>query len=298
MTKATAETFITLCDALVADPGIANACRVARIGESTYWRWIAECAQDPTKHVFEFGEYGAMNFAQAVHLTQKIAVAILHAEALRKARHGNKRIKTFQGKVMYQERLDIPPDLTPDEMEICYGVRDRYTRDDDGNLIPLMEWEPPSDAIILGVLQKLGGSAWRDTKDVNVKMSGGVMVVGNKSQPQIPHQPPDQKMIEQLAREIVEEVGPGPEILEPDIGEDSGPPVMNAEPPVPPEPEPTEMITTGDPIPMQAAPSTMSPMRAALLRELEKTKDPYRPTAKPTAPINTGLPPKHRDDPA
>ena len=159
-----------------------------------------------------------------------------------------------------------------------------------------------------------GDKSWREpARKLEVSGNLGVSVVSRpQSQPQIA--PPVQPMME-LAHTVVEQEaveieveqepsiadiataalnGDDDDILEPDIGEDSGPPVeVFPEPPrdLPGDKEPQEMVTAKTPEPAHVAPPAMTALRADLLRRAQA--GPKNPT--PTAPVVLGLPPAHRD---
>lgn len=297
MSKAKENKYLALAEAFSAGATIEQACEVAQIGISTWWRWVAECAKDPNAHTFEYPGYGTMSVVDARHLGEKKFLASTHDEYLREGRYGRKRKKYFQGEQVWAKDPVLCADaLDPELWAMLHPGRpitDVYLRDPEtGGLVQLEEWEPASDAKQLSILKALGGPAWRDQKDVNVNVSGGVRVIGQpKPTKLIEHSPADQELIEQAARQFIGL--PDEEILEPDVSEDDRAIVhVIPEPPrdLPGDVDPIELVTPGEkevalPAPAHPAPPDapkMSALRADLLRKMTAGVKNPNPTAQVT----------------
>ena len=186
MTKKTPETFSMICDAIVSESSsLQAAATAARISAATLFRWLAASSAGDAEFIFEWGDYGTAPLHIHVKNATRLAVVILQSEAVRLATKGFKRLQIVNGKVQYEERLDIPPGLSEDDMELGWGVRDRWKRDANGNLIPLYADEAPNPLLMTQVLKALGPSQWSrdERKALNVNHSGGVTIASHRQPP-------------------------------------------------------------------------------------------------------------------
>jgi transposase-like protein len=174
------ELFIEICDQLVGNPSLTNACRAVGIAPSTLFRWIADCAERPHLYEFEFADFGTVTLAQAIKLTRRMAVALINSEIHRRALLGNDEVVVFQGRLQYRDNPKFVG-WTDEEMSaLGFSPADRILRDKNGNPVPLTVTRPPSDALSLAVMKAMGGPEWADRRSVDVNVGGGVMVLGRK----------------------------------------------------------------------------------------------------------------------
>jgi hypothetical protein len=262
--KKSPETFQQICDAVVNEgASLSRAAAIAGLNPASLFRWLGSSAENPNDWLHEWGDFGIAPFHIHVKNANRICVALLQGEAVRMSLKGFERTQVFQGRVQYEERLDIPPDLDADTMELLYGVRDRYKRDEVGNMIPLKIAEAPNPQLMAAVLRALGGQQWADKRSVDVKVtqSPGVTRIG-------PMPPPQHQLSPPTASAYVDE--PVDDAL--DAPRDVPP--VNTEPPAPPQGE--------------AAPPTALGVRAEWEALLAKSKV-NTASKKPTGIVNTGL---------
>jgi len=293
--KKSVEAFTTIVDTIVNEGASLNrAARSAGISVATLFRWLGSSAEHPNDWLFEWGDFGIAPLHVHVKNANRICDALLQGEAVRLSLNGFERTQVFQGRVQYEERLDIPPDMSADEIEVCFGQRDRYKRDEMGNMIPLKIAEAPNPQLMAAVLRALGGDQWADKRSVDVKVhSPGVTVI--RPQPRLP--PASSDYVDQ--REDDNETP-----LRGSVASLPAPPAMSAREPVnavlPPqrkEPEPVEYATPGKdekPMAVNSAPTLNEKAAAALERLLAQARDleERRKAGKvraATGPVNTGV---------
>jgi hypothetical protein len=182
--KKSPDTFAKICEAICNSPSYANAARAVDIGESTLWRWIAESQSGNPEYVFEFmGEQVPLHVA--MKSARKMAAAGIIQNLEHRALHGDYRQTFYKGQPQWQ--LD-PKLLGWTDEELSALGMDRYQRDENGELVPVIEWTPPPVALALAVAAahypKLYGSHSEVT--VNNRNSGVTTVkhvYGDKPKP-------------------------------------------------------------------------------------------------------------------
>lgn len=218
--KRCAETFIKVANALCVDPSLTRACELANLHPVTGFRWLNESRNNPDdpRYLFEWGEHGVISFFESVKLAQRIQ-SVLHISEMRsRARFGFKERVVFQGKLMY---ADNPKFVSWTDAEmIALGfdpVRDRILYDDKGHPVPLEIVRQPSDTLSIQVAKIYGGPEWQqaDRREIDVRHSGGVLVVGQQRQ-EAPRAiaRPVRQIVEHVVEQVVEE-----EIIAEDIAE-------------------------------------------------------------------------------
>lgn len=292
MTKRNAVTFTAICDALCVDPSLTRACKINGVNVASAFRWLRDCVDHPELYTFEYGEYGVLTFSEAVRLAQKIQNTLLISEMRSRARFGFREQVVFGGKLQYADNPKFVG-WTDDEMT-ALGFdprRDRILFDKSGLPVPLTVQRQPSDQLQIAVAKVYGGDEWRaaDRREIDVRHSGGVMVVGQNRAPTprtLPA-PATAKVIEQVTEEIVAEeiakeeaITAAEEATDAELIPEIAPPVEEAEPAPAPEvsadldPVSVREADRDDvkPDPRTAAYAAYAPQLAALDKKLADVK--------------------------
>ena len=306
MTKQSHETMIALCEALVNYPVHGQACDIAGITTRTMYRWMDTPETDPT---FVF-EWHGKTAHLAAHIKTAMRLNAIQIEAFARKmcteEGGFEEVLTGKdGRICYKEREDIilagDADLDKETLMMLYGQPDIYERDEAGRRIPIKIKRAPPAPLMNKMLSAHFPKLYGDHSSVSVSGNSGVMIVGSKKPPRPVDVTPRAAITQAPApkfedaaqpAELVSE--PEPDIVEPDVGEDtpSRPVEVMPEPPrdLPGDVDPPEQVTTAPeeppqaahPQPTQAAP--MSALKADLLKRLQiGVKNPQ-----PSKPVNTG----------
>jgi hypothetical protein len=208
MTKRSPELLTALADTVLGDPSLTHAAKANGVHPATLFRFIKESNENPDAYIIEFmGE--TVPFHRALQLANRAAIALVESELISRSVHGGREKIYFQGRPQWVEREDIPSDITdPEILQMLYGQPDRWLRKENpitGEMerVQLEMRRAPSDASVLAVLKaKSPKGGWTDTRNVNLQVGGGVMVIGKQSPTPLPE---PIKMVEHVAAEIVQE---------------------------------------------------------------------------------------------
>jgi hypothetical protein len=142
---------------------------------------------------FEWG--GSVDwFHEHYKTARRRSVVLLEAHLRDTVLVGQRRQVIHDGKLCLAFRDDISPadrDLDPDTLELLYGVRDPYQRDELGRLVPLTILEPAPAHLSIRAAAALMPSLWGERKSIDVAIGGGVLVVdGRSTQPREVEQGP------------------------------------------------------------------------------------------------------------
>ena len=187
MTKISPEVFEAIVTSLTRSPKFSTACEVVGIAEKTLYRWLAKSQAGDPSFCFEYLEEGTVTpLHVAVKQAQQIYAQGLVADAEHVARYGEYRVTHHRGQPCYQISKEF---LSWTDEELSALGLDRYKRDENGELIPVLEWHPPSAQLRLAALAarapKLYGA--KVEHNINQKVSLGVHVVPNR--PMLPPLP-------------------------------------------------------------------------------------------------------------
>jgi len=182
MTKFTPELAVSICDFLCEHSVMKDAARANGISNSTMWEWISKSRKDPPElPPFEWMNMVAQ-FWQHIGNAKRIAANHLLDVMTERARTGSFRKIIYQGREQFKIRTDIPPDITdPDVLEMLYGQRDRYERDDNGHLVHLTEYvEPPVNLQLAVAAANFQAYQPHSSQSIEVVQRGdsGVRIVG------------------------------------------------------------------------------------------------------------------------
>ena len=174
--RKTHENLRIVLDNLVIDPNVSNAARKIGCSTMTLYRWL-KLSRDGTPEFqnlewcqevgsfHQFFEYAVRAQINSIEQTAK-------SHAL-----GFDEVVTFQGRVSYE----IDPKLVgesddPDVLEMLFGVRDKFLRDENGAVIPLTVRRKPSDALVIKMLSSHKSEIYGEKSRVDINMRvGGVL---------------------------------------------------------------------------------------------------------------------------
>jgi hypothetical protein len=174
--KKSPETFVELCDLLCVQPFYTSAANILGVEASTIFRWLQASQRNPEAYEFEWSDCIAPLHVH-VRSAMRINAHLIESQARKMALEGFEEPVYFAGRPQFKEdeKLVGVPD---DELELFWGVKDRYERDENGNRIPLMVRHKPSDALVLKILAAAFPKVYGTNIEHNVTHQGGVMVVG------------------------------------------------------------------------------------------------------------------------
>lgn len=194
----------------------ATARRLKLGSRATVYRWLeassaAEEAEDTSSEFF-FQYEGVEDYLHNhARMTLDAAVEDVEAGLIRMASEGYYRKAMYHGQTVYK----LDPALIGMDDEtfkmLGYEERDRYLKDENGNLVPEMEHIAPTVERQLAVLAA-HSEKWKKHSrvDVNTSVQGGVMVVHGIGQQAQKALPPQQEkplpMIEVLPDAVLEQV--------------------------------------------------------------------------------------------
>jgi hypothetical protein len=274
--KKSQETFRILADSICSSPSYANAARRAGISESSLWSWIAASQRgEPGFTLDEYVGEQDMPLHECLKIARKMAMMAVVQNLEHRALNGHTEQSYYKGQPQYE--LD-PALLSWSDEELRALGMDRYKRDANGNLIPvLLKFQPPV-ALALAVASahwpKLYGA--RSEVNVNVKGSLGVTTVDKRKPKPSPPQ--------------VQVIDPPRQIEPPaDLGDDDLSDILG---PAEPSAETTDDVETATAAPMARQPKpaptiatkygVLTPQQAAILDRLRAgtpASAPTRPSA-------------------
>lgn len=180
--KATPETLVKILDLLCGNAVIRQVCRIANVGESTFWEWYARSRKsDP---LFEVEWMGVrQQWAEHLKVARDIFLAHLEASFIDRMERGHDEPIFWQGKPSWQ--LDHRFEKWSDEemTNLGYSLEERYLHDPrtGARLQHVIHHPPP----IAGVTATLAADSkkWQTKSDLNVtgKVALGVSVVGRQT---------------------------------------------------------------------------------------------------------------------
>jgi hypothetical protein len=280
MTKRSPQTFSAFLDLMQGDPIYANASRALGLHPSCIFRWLKASKLDASNGVqnseFYF-EYGGQTKYLHEFFREVISISVEHIEAAARSRClGFYTNSMFQGKTVYRTN----PDYDDPVLRELLGITDPWLRDEHGDRVPEKIWHPPSTDLVLAVLAAHSKRYRKQSSlsvDLNARVSGGVMVIGQPAQNTITHSVPLPvlevlEVLDSAEPPLAEPNADGAKPLtdEPDADEQEAEPVA-LQPRPPPEPP-----TTPSPAPASAH-GPLSPLVADLLRRARmKPDDPDR----------------------
>jgi hypothetical protein len=176
MTKKSVDIFIELCDLLCVQPFYTSAANILGVEQSTIFRWIQASQRNPEEYTFVWSDCSA---ALHVHVrsAMRINAHLIESQARRMALEGFEEPVFFQGRPQWKEREDLVG-VPDDELELFYGVKDRWERDENGNRIQLTVRHRPTDALVLKILAAAFPKVYGTNVEHNVTHGGHVMIVG------------------------------------------------------------------------------------------------------------------------
>ena len=242
MTKMSAETFTALADAVAASLPYEAAARSVGLSEASLWRWIKESKNGNPAFVFEYqGE------RMALHEVLKQNASIGHVAILQsaehRARYGVWTQSHYKGRPQYQEDPRYYGWSDEDFELLGIDPSQRWLRDEDGALVPVMIWEPPPVQLLQTVLAARFPKVYghKQQIEVNQKQTGVTVVKHQFERP-----PEIAKPVEVIAAPILdaepeatfEEIAPEEikSALHPECSADLPEPVPVEEPEAMPEP--------------------------------------------------------------
>ena len=177
VTKKSTETFRQLCEHLTKDPRLSAACQKIGLSQTQLYRWLAESQQGNLEFAFHFlDDRNATALHVAIRQAQTIFHQTLVSEAENVSMHGRWVATFYKGQRQFERdpALDIYSD---DELQAM--GKDRYKRDENGEFVPVLAWEPPPAQLLLAVLQarapRIYGQKVHHTVDQKINL--GVTVV-------------------------------------------------------------------------------------------------------------------------
>jgi hypothetical protein len=209
MTKKSAETFTALCDAVSQSLPYETAAKTIGIGAATLWRWIKESREGRPEYVFDYqGERMALH--DAMKQCSSISYVAILQSAEHRARYGVYVQAHYKGRPQWQEDPALMP-FSDEELERL-GL-DRWLRDERGQLVPVLIWEPPPVQLIQTVLAARFPKLYGHKQQIEVTKSGGVSVIKHEHSYARPPEP--------VVAKPVEVIAPPPEIVveEPEVEE-------------------------------------------------------------------------------
>ena len=274
--KKSPEIFASLCDKILAGNSMTVAAKKCGISNASLFRWIAESAEKPDEFSFEWGPFGVNTLAGHIKTANRGALAAIESEIYaRVAGTSEAQLEPvfFGGRPQWKEREDIhrngDANQPPETLELLYGQRDIYQRDESGNRVQLFIRRAPSDALTLALMRaKNPRGGWADNKNVNLQVSGGVQVIGaRKPTPPAALAPP-------IVAEIVEQaIADDDATAEIEAADAELTPDIEAEPVAEPVPDVIEASAPLDPVAVaeadaadHAMPGGDSPLVADLKR--------------------------------
>jgi hypothetical protein len=176
MTKKNTETFVELCDLLCVQPFYTSAANILGVDQSTIFRWIQASQRNPEAYTFEW-----MDCLAPLHIhirsACRVNAHVIESQARKMALEGFEEPVFFQGRPQWKEREDLVG-VPDDELELFYGVKDRWERDANGNRVQLTVRHKPSDALVLKILAAAFPRVYGTNISHEVSHTGGVMVIG------------------------------------------------------------------------------------------------------------------------
>ena len=297
MTKASPEFFRQYLDVLAAVITSRKACAIVGIDDETARKWDIKSRRDQAAKiegsVFLFEHAGVEAwFHEHTRRAVSRSVEDIEAAARDRALNGTYTVAQYRGQTVYR----LNPDWVDESMRELLGLteRDMYLRDENGNLVPEMVWQPPATDLVLGILAAHSSRYKKQSKidiDMNARVTGGLLIAEAPS-PKIFQRPVPVPVIEVVKE--AEQIEDGEMADTDDLVTDTSPtrdePENIAAPPTPaPEPrvireapppayQPTASESTGRPI---------SALKADLLARLRS--DPSKRSASPIGSIASTL---------
>jgi hypothetical protein len=168
--------FAKFLASLEEDPTFKRACQICSITSTTLYRWLGASQKFDPAFVVKYLDDEPTPFHIAVKQAQQIYYHAFVQDAERSAKFGDYRQTYFRGQPQYHQD---PQFMNWDPKDLHALGIDPYLRDSNGNLLPVMEWHPPSAALRLAALAarapKLYGT--KIEHNVNTRTSLGVTVV-------------------------------------------------------------------------------------------------------------------------
>jgi hypothetical protein len=179
--KRGSEIYNAICESLTQSPKFSVACRKVGISEKTLYQWLGKSQQGDPSFVFDYLD-AATPLHVAVKQAQARYVIAFVQDSEHDARFGTYKQTYFKGQPCWQQD---PKFLSWTDDQLQQLGLDRYLRDENGELVPVMEWHPPSAQLRLAALAarqpKLYGT--KITHDVNQRVNLGVHVVPTQPKP-------------------------------------------------------------------------------------------------------------------
>lgn len=174
--KKSPETFVELCDLLCVQPFYTSAANILGVDQSSIFRWIQASQRNPEAYSFEW-----MNCVAPLHThirsACRINAHVIESQARKLALEGYDEPIFFKGRPQWKEdeKLVNVPD---DELELFWGVKDRYLRDENGNRIQLTVRHKPSDLLVTKILAAAFPAVYGANVQHTVSHQGGVLILG------------------------------------------------------------------------------------------------------------------------
>jgi hypothetical protein len=293
--KKSPEYFRTYLRVLNETISYAETARILGDDPSLIFVWLKKSREDQKAaaensiYYVEYPEGSGEPMWLHEHVRGAVSASIEQIEAGARSRavHGTYSPAMYQGRTCYR----INPDWEDEDLRTLLGLtdRDKYLRDEHGERVPEMVWQPPSTDLVLGILAAHSARYKRQSKidiDLNARHSGGVLVAGfNANQP--PKPLPQQRaaaipMVEILSDEIADEAAPSsdepdPEAIGPGGEDDLG--VTDTPPDIPDDDIAPAQTAAPEPRVIREAPPAAytPPPSAAPLTQAERSGRPLSP---------------------
>lgn len=172
-----------VADGIAMNRSIVAAAKAAGVSVASVFAWLKSSKEGDPRYIFSWQDRDAP-FHEHCNTARQMGIALLQSVALNLATEGFKEASVFQGQLQYaiDPKLVGVPD---DQLFMLYGVYDRYKRNEQGEVQPLLIQRAPNTQLITKLLGDFMPKQHGEHSSVEVNY-GGIVRLERKGEAAAP----------------------------------------------------------------------------------------------------------------